>query len=231
MTGAEWLARVFDRALRSGDPAAYPELLGALRALAACGVLSQEDATRAEGRLNERFEWPAPTLPDPSVPAVASPGSKAETHEQLEAVLAPARALADVDGLTVVLLSVELWTSGLFVHLATLRNPLSDELDAEHEASMMHWAATRRDDANEPEKLPPPDQPGERLLRLPLTVSDDVGTRFQPRSRSAGGTGTEWRSQWHFEPGVPRTASRLTIAIEGADGHQHTHELALPEAR
>jgi hypothetical protein len=159
-------------------------------------------------------------------------GSTAEIpHDRLEAVLAPACPLADVGGLTLALVSVELWTSGMFVRLAVLRNSVSDDLDAEHEASMTQWAETRRAGAGEPENLPPPDQPGERLLRLPLTLSDDLGTRFESRSRSASGTGTEWRSEWRFEPGVPRTASRLTIALQGTDGRQHVHELALAESR
>ncbi|HEX7300411.1 MAG TPA: hypothetical protein VF257_15540 [Solirubrobacteraceae bacterium] len=234
MTGAEWLERVFERALRVGDPAAYPEVLGALRALGACGVLSGETATDAERRLNERFEWPPPTPPDRSLPDVAPPGSRAAAaHDQLEAVLAPARPLADVDGLTIVLVSVELWTSGLLVRLAALRNALSDELDANYGASMMLWAETRQERGPEPEvpHVPVPLQPGDRLLRLPLTLFDDVGTRFSSRSRSAGGTGAEWHSEWRFEPGVPQTASRLTIALEGDDGHRYVQELALPETR
>ena len=37
-------------------------------------------------------------------------------------MLAPASPLADVGGVTVVLVTMELWTSGLFVRLAGLRN-------------------------------------------------------------------------------------------------------------
>jgi hypothetical protein len=68
MSGAEWLATVLERGISIGDPAAYPELLGALRALSVCGVLSEADAREAQERLDERFGFdrqPA-KAPDPS---------------------------------------------------------------------------------------------------------------------------------------------------------------------
>jgi hypothetical protein len=231
MTGADWLEQVFERGLRIGDPAAYPELLGALRALRQCGVLSEAVAREAEERLNERFSWPAPSFPDPSLPDVQAPGTTTRARETVEAVLAPAQPLADVGGITVVLVSVELWTSGVFVRLAGLRSALTDELDAEFEGAMTHWGVLATDATSVGAKPPPPHQPGERLMRLPLTVSDDVGTSYRSRSRSAGGTATEWRSEWRFEPGVPRDATRLTVALDGANGQKHTQELRLPASR
>src|SRR3954447_21557981 len=211
MTGAEWLEQVFERGLRVGDPAAYPELLGALRALQRCGVLSAVAAREAEERLQQRFAWPAPSLPDPSLPDVRAPGTTTRAHDALEAVLAPAQPLADVDGITVVLVSVELWTSGMFVRLAGLRSALTDELDAEFDGAMIHWGVLAEDARAGSANPPAPRQPGERLMRLPLTVSDDLGTAYTSRNRSAGGSGTEWRSEWRFEPGVPREATRLTV--------------------
>ena len=92
------------------------------------------------------------------------------THERLRGVLAPATGLATVDGMTLVLLSVELWTTSVFLHLAVLRTPDTDEQDAAHQRAMDAWAAGRRDGA-------PPAQPGERLTRLALTLADDAGTR------------------------------------------------------
>jgi hypothetical protein len=232
VTGDEWLEQVLERGLRIGDPAAYPELLGALRALRACGVLSEERAREAEERLNTRFDRPAPTPPDPSLPDVRAPATGAvAAHDVLEAVLAPAEELVDVDGITVILVSVELWTNGLFVRLAGLRTDLTDELDASFEGAMTHWAVAAREAKQTGAKLPPPHQPGERLMRLPLTVSDDVGTTYRSLARSAGGTGTEWRSEWRFEPGVPRAATRLIVAVDGSDGRRHARELSLPAAR
>jgi hypothetical protein len=142
------------------------------------------------------------------------------THERLRAVLAPATALAEVDGMTLMLLSVELWTTSVFLHLAVLRTPETDEQDAAYQRAIDAWAAGARDDA-------PPAQPGERLTRLPLTIADDAGTRYHTTHRGAGGSATEWRSQWKFEPGPPPTTTRLTITLD-QDGEHHHHALELP---
>ena len=100
-------------------------------------------------------------------------------------MLAPAGPLADVGGVTVVLVTVELWTSGLVVRLAGLRNALTDELDAGFEGTLVSWAAGLKA-GDSPRDPPAPRQPGERLHRLPLTISDDARTRYRSRSRSAG---------------------------------------------
>jgi hypothetical protein len=142
------------------------------------------------------------------------------TGDRVRGVLAPAAELGVVDGMTLVLLSVELWSSGVFVHLAILRSAATDELDAAHERAFEAWAAGPRDEA-------PPDMPGVRLGHLALTVADDTGTSYRPTHRAAGGSGTEWRSQWKFEPGPPPEATRLTITV-GADGREQAHELTLP---
>ncbi len=74
-------------------------------------------------------------------------------------------------------------------------------------------------------------QPGDRLLQLPFSVSDDVGTPYRALQRSAGGAGTEWRSEFRLEPPVPREATRLVVTLDGSDGQRHVHELELPDAR
>jgi hypothetical protein len=130
-----------------------------------------------------------------------------------------------------VLVSIELWTSGMFVRLAGLRSALTDELDAEFDGVMTDWGVLANDARSAGAKPRAPRQPGERLMRLPLTVSDDLGTDYLSRSRSGGGTGTEWRSEWRFEPGVPRAATRLTVTLDGADDQQRALELALPASR
>jgi hypothetical protein len=142
------------------------------------------------------------------------------TGERLRGVLAPAAELAFVDGMTLVLLSVELWSGGVFLHLAVLRNAATDELDAAHERAFDGWTAGRRDQA-------PPPMPGTRLGDLALTVADDTGTSYQPSHRAAGGSGTEWRSEWKFEPGAPPEATRLTITLE-SPGNARPLELVLP---
>ena len=92
---------------------------------------------------------------------------------RLVAVHAPAAWLGEV-----LVISVELWTDTVFVHIAT-------------------------------------DRPGDAvwLNRIPLSLADDAGTTYEPRESSAGGTGTELRGMWRFEPGVPDGAARLTISL------------------
>ena len=125
---------------------------------------------------------------------------------ELIAVHAPAARLAEVEGVEVLLLSVELWRNGIFVHLAGRESELTDRLLRQHKALMDRWG-------RDPNPTEVPEQPGEILGRMPLTIADDIGTGYFPHSRSTGGTGTEWRADWQFEPGVPAGASRLTVAI------------------
>ena len=225
MTGAEWLRRVFDAALRSNDPAVHPELVGALRALRDCGVLDDNEVREAQARLDARFEW----LADPEIelPARAALG----THDALQAVLAPARPVADVDGLTVVLVAVELWTTGLVLHLAGLRSAVTDELDVEYQTAMAHWVTLADAAQAMGDRVPAPHAPGERLTRLPLAVADDVGTRYEADARQGGGSGSEWRAQWHLTPGVPAAATRLRVSVDGAGDEGSVLDLALPERR
>jgi hypothetical protein len=125
---------------------------------------------------------------------------------ELIAVHAPAARIAEVDGLELMLLSVEMWTASVIIHLAATETPLTDRLTAEQKAELERWA-------RDPHRTDLPEMPGALLGRLELTVADDVGTRYQPSSSHAGGNGTEWRALWRFEPGVPEAATRLTVAI------------------
>jgi len=225
MNGAEWLDTVLERGLRIGDPAAYPELLGGLTALAACGVLSEDQVRTAQARLDERFAWLLPTIP-PARPEIRPASRQPAAHDVLEFAFAPAAPLADADGITVILTTVELWTSGTFVRLAGLRSAHSDELDARFEEDLAGWV--KYAPADPASGATHPRQPGELLTRLPLTLSDDVGTLYHSPGRLAGGTGTEWRAEWRFEPGVPQQTTRLTVTVEGAHSEQTKHDLALP---
>jgi hypothetical protein len=220
MTGEEWLERVFERGLRIAEPGMYQELLGGLSALAACGALSPAAAASARNRLDATFQRLAPRPLDVRRAGTAA----APARERLEAVLAPARALADVDGFTLLLVSVELWTNGPVLRLAGLRNASTDTLDAAHEAAMARWAAARARDVG----ADPPELPGERLMRLPLALADDAGTTYAPGSRSGGGTGSEWRAEWRFAPAVPAAATRLTVTLDAGD---ERHALDLRVAR
>jgi hypothetical protein len=118
---------------------------------------------------------------------------------RLVAVHGPAAAIGDT-----LFISVELWTGGVIVHLARVRNEETDRLTAEHEAAIAAW---RKGDEF-------PEAPDAGFGR-DLALADDVGTRYQTRGGQAGGTGTEWRAMWQFAPGVPDSATRLTVSRGG----------------
>jgi hypothetical protein len=113
------------------------------------------------------------------------------------AVHAPVARLGDA-----MILSVELWGHAVFVHLTLVENEETDRLLAEQDAAMNAW---RKGD--------PPPEPVRIAIADDLELGDDVGTPYEKRSGQSGGSGTEWRAMWQFEPGVPDGAMRLTISI------------------
>lgn len=231
MTGEEWLTRVFDPALRTLSPP-YRELRGALGALSECGVLSDELLARARERLDEA-EGEDRTFSRQRFERLGAPGSHAgPARGRLEALLTPGHALGDVDGITVVLVLVELWTARSCLRLEALPNELTDTLDADYDREWSAFAErrrARRDGAEVADAdLRPPEQPSvSRLAALPLSVSDDVGTRYHAGVTSTGGR-QRWRSEWEVEPGVPASASVLTVALEGGGTERACLELDLP---
>lgn len=214
MTGEEWLECVFERGLRIGDRSADTELLGGLRALAACGLLPASAAEDAGCRLHERLGTPS-VMPEPDVSSLTGT-ARADQRPQR-----PARArrgLVDADGITVILTVVEVWTRRVVVHLGGLSSPKGDDLDDEFKAAFARWAElTKAERAAGREPTPPPRQPATRLMSLPMSLSDDVGTDDRSNGRSAAGSDTEWESRWTFNPGVPEEATRLTVTVEGTD--------------
>lgn len=124
MTGKEWLERVFAPAMRTGSPPTS-ELRFALRALLECGVLTEEEALQAITQIDGSLEAGRALQArgrELLRQRIGAPTSNAEpARERLEAILTPGRALADVDGVTIVVLAVELWTSKLWLRVAALR--------------------------------------------------------------------------------------------------------------
>jgi hypothetical protein len=128
-----------------------------------------------------------------------------------------------------VFVTAELWTHRLFIRLCAAQNERTRSLDAQSAAEFERFSqevrATReRGDATRPV---PPDQPGEVLSRVPLVVSDDLGTAYRSTGRSAAGTQTEWRGEWHFEPGVPKAASVLTVRLDTPEGNRRARDVPL----
>jgi hypothetical protein len=141
----------------------------------------------------------------------------------------PACVLGRSEEIPVVFVTAELWTHRLFVRLCAAQNERTRSLDAQWAAEFEQFtqevrAARQRGDTASPV---PPDQPGELLSRVPVIVSDDLGTAYRSAGSSAAGTGTEWRAEWYFEPGVAKAASVLTVRLDTPEGSRRACDLPL----
>lgn len=225
VTGEEWLRHTFDPALRTSKPP-YGELRVELGALAQSGVLSEDETSRARLRLDED-ELDERMIVRRRTEARRVGG----TEDRLEGRLTPERALGEINGMTVVVMLVELWTSRLILRLEVLQTQLTDALDASFDTEWKAWERrwVEHPGAAHADDLRPPKQPSVSLLRgLPLSVADDVGTRYHAIGTATGGSEHPWRSEWRIEPGVPYSASLLTIGLEDGEPERESLELALP---
>lgn len=154
--------------------------------------------------------------------------------DRLEGVLEPEHPLGEVDGIAVVVMLVELWTSRLMLRLEAQRNQLTDALDETYDTEWKAfegiWVERRGGKEIEEDYDPrPPEQASvSRLNGLPLSVTDDVGTRYHVIATATGGSEHPWRSVWRLEPAVPPSANMLRIALEGGEREWQSLELALP---
>jgi hypothetical protein len=122
-------------------------------------------------------------------------------------VVSPIATLFPRQGVDVALVSVELWERETIVRLAALPDDSQAEDHAFH-ASLERWASEGR-------QGPPPNEPGEQILDVRVSLSDDAGTTYQLRSCSVGGTGRLFRGDWYFTTGVPEDAPSVVIRVEG----------------
>jgi hypothetical protein len=141
-------------------------------------------------------------------------------HDDFVGAVSPAHVLGHFEEIPVVFVTAELWTQRLFIHLCAAQNERTRTLDAQWAREFEQFThevqtARERGDASRPGL---PEQPGAVLCRIPLVVSDDCGGAYRNNGCSAGGTGTEWRSEWGFEPGVPTVATVLTVRLDTSDG-------------
>jgi hypothetical protein len=230
VTGEEWLRDRFDPALRTCNPP-YRQLRTELEALSESGALSEDEASRAGVRLDEDERDRHMIVRRRTDPAFAEARRVGHAQDRLEGLLTPERPLGEVDGIAVVVMRIELWTSRLVLRLEALQNQLTDALDATFDAEWKAWESRWVEDraAAEAEDLPPPEQASvPRLSGLPVSIADDVGTRYHAIGKSTGGSEHPWRSEWRLEPGVPPSASMLRIALEDGEPERESLELALP---
>lgn len=133
-------------------------------------------------------------------------------ERQAPRVLAPVHVMRPLDGLEVVVLSLELWPDKVVAHFEALEDAQTEQLIADHDRAVARWA-----------KLPSadrghfPEMPAERLAALSPQLSDDLGTAYLQRGLSYGGTGTDWRMACDFVPGVPGHARKLELCLTARD--------------
>lgn len=233
MTGEEWLRDTFDPALRTCRPP-YEELRPELRALSETGLLTRDQASRASARLDEDDRELSMIVRQRTERALAQARGDAGSQDRLEGIFTPERSLGLVNEVTIVLMRVELWTLRLILRLQAVPSGLTHELDlsfdTEWKAYERRWVEHRA--AAEAEDLRPPEQPSvSRLGELPLSVLDDLGTRYHGIGTAIGGSEHRWRSEWRIEPGAPASASVLKIALEDGEPARRSLELALPSRR
>jgi hypothetical protein len=229
VTGEEWLRDTFDPALRTSRPP-YEELRTELRALSESGMLSKDLAMSALELLDEDDRDCSTIVRERTERAVHVSRAGADP-DRLEGSVTPERSLGEINGVTVVVMLIELWTSRLTLRMQALQSQLTDALDAsfgvEWKAYERRWVEDRA--AAEAEDLRLAEQPSvSRLSGLPLSVADDVGTRYYAMGIATGGSEHPWRSEWRIEPAVPPSASLLRIALEDGGPGRECLELALP---
>jgi len=123
-------------------------------------------------------------------------------------VVTPMEHLYVRDGVEVALITAEIWSRGVIVRLAGLPSEETDRLEKSHADALNEWGRARRDGRPHDER--PPEQPGEQLFDVEITVSDDLGTSYELRVRSSGGSGRLMRADWTFEPDRP---TRLPVSL------------------
>lgn len=221
MSAAEaWLRGALERALSVGDPARYPELVGAVEALAATGALPAEVAQEARDRLDEAFA-PGAERSDPFGRPVAPPRGPAE---ELVAVLAPVAPLTDVDGSEIVVLAVELWTNVVIVRVGSTGG--RQRPDGPSGEATVTWGVGRPE---LPDGVPYAPLPAPALLQLPLRLADDVGTLYVTARGTTSGD-PPLRAERVFTPGAPAAAHRLLVSVPATAGRPGaTVEVELPE--
>ncbi len=230
MHAHEWLRQTFDTAMRTTNPP-YEELRTELLALSEAGALLKDDAARASAQLEEAERDRAMITRRRHERAVSLGGALGGDPDRLEGLLTPEHPLGEIEGITVVVMRVELWSQRLVVRLEALRTEITDALDmafdTEWRAYESRWVQRRA--AAEAEDLWPPEQPSvPRLSGLPLSVTDDLGTRYHATFRATGGSEHPWRSEWRLEPGVPRSAAVLRIGLEHGEDETERLELRPP---
>ncbi|WP_210493673.1 hypothetical protein [Patulibacter sp. SYSU D01012] len=138
----------------------------------------------------------------------------ADEPDRLLGVLAPCAPAGTVEGLTVVVASVELWRRKTIVRVVA-EPPFEEDavaLDAAWTRELEAWAAGDR------RGEPPRHRVEIALDATAVRLADDVRDAHPAGSSSRGGSGSEWEAAFHFDGGVSPDARTITVAVGSRDG-------------
>ena len=211
--------------------ARWPDASGAGRG----GASSARHRHRRRRRLRptgpNRFSTAPATRPVAGIPATYGDDLPSRTMAPggRPRVFAPVAPMAHGGGVTLLLISVEVWPDGVVAHAVGELDPATGQVEvaAEFTEPWIRWEQNMREGTGPPR--PAPDSAMALLFgaaHTTLGLSDDAGTHYRHHASQSGGTGTEWRASWHFSPGIPDTATVLSVALTG--DHLRSTPVTLP---
>jgi hypothetical protein len=127
---------------------------------------------------------------------------------------------ATIDGVDLILDAVELVDAFVVVHASLVESTLTRQLDQDYSAAVRSWEVRP---AGKRGIWPP--WPSEQFFRRAVpTLRDDRYTPYRVSSSQVGGSGTEWKAEWWFEPAAPPDARRfeIEVVVDGTVSSRHT---------
>lgn len=137
-------------------------------------------------------------------------------RDRLVGALAPCVVVGEVDGIRIVVASIELWRRRTLVHLvAEPDEEDAAELDAGHAKAMAAWEAAGflpRDGM--------PEHPVDAAARgLDLRLRDATHGDHRRTWSATGGSDADGRAVYAFDAGVPPTATSIALSIGETSGN------------
>lgn len=129
----------------------------------------------------------------------------------------PAVRLGVIEGIEVVLLSVEIWRGQVFVRTACVESPETERVNDEYSATVREMTPLLRE-----ARAKFPENPAAAILsHVQVTISDDAGTTYRWTDANGPGwngqTGINWFCDNRFVPGPPTVASVLRVSATVGD--------------
>lgn len=124
--------------------------------------------------------------------------------------------LGVVEGVSMVVVSVELWPGQVVVRVAARPGAATDRFDAADAHEIAAW--TQPMTPHQRALQPMPQSSDARLLGRALPrVTDDRGTAYQLRAGQVGTTDHRWRAEWIYAPEPPVETLALPVSAAGMD--------------